>query len=266
MPLTAEPKSRAPVVREVPAVRRAVAVLFHLGRSQQAATLSQIARELGIVPSSCLHILRELTVSGLVVADGAAKTYALGPAVLSLAKYYQSSNRFVDLVRPHLLTLARRFEVDASAHEVDAMGHVSIVATADPDRDVQVRLPLGRRFPLLSGASGRLIAAFNGLAPAQLEQEFARVRWQNPPTLARWRREVQAARTSGIGVDEGCYRRGLTAIAAPVQVQPGPVTRIIGALCITGQLTPASRRQLTEALQGAAAAVAAELERQAGVA
>jgi DNA-binding IclR family transcriptional regulator len=251
------PKVQA--VREVPAVKRAVAVLFHLARKQQPASLSQIARELDIIPSSCLHILRELMSSGLVVSDAGTKTYGLGPAVLALAIQYNRNNRFVDVARPYLEEVARTFHVDVSAHESDGLGNLTVVTTTDASLDVEVRVPLGHRFPLLSGASGRCIAAFNHFSEADLKEQFQKVRWQGPISFARWREQVEKTRETGVGVDDGYYRKGLTTIAAPVLPGTGPVTRFIGALCISDQLTTTSRRQLTEALKKAASRIASDL-------
>src|SRR5207253_5995145 len=50
--------ARAVREREVPAVRRAVAILRLLGKSETALGVNAIARALGLVPSTCLHILR----------------------------------------------------------------------------------------------------------------------------------------------------------------------------------------------------------------
>ncbi|RYF82465.1 MAG: IclR family transcriptional regulator, partial [Comamonadaceae bacterium] len=49
-----------PVVRPVPAVSRALAILRLLGQHKEALTLKAISQELGMVTSTCLHILRVL--------------------------------------------------------------------------------------------------------------------------------------------------------------------------------------------------------------
>ena len=76
--------TRAAARREVPAVRRACGALWLLARHPQGLTLSRVARELEIIPSSCLHILRELGVGRLVTYDANTKLYRLGSGILSL--------------------------------------------------------------------------------------------------------------------------------------------------------------------------------------
>src|SRR3990172_10262009 len=53
-------------LRAVPAVTRAVAILRLLGRSEESLGVHAIARALGLVPSTCLHILRVFVAEALV--------------------------------------------------------------------------------------------------------------------------------------------------------------------------------------------------------
>ena len=250
---------KVPTLREVPAVKRAVSILFHLAETQQPLTLSQIARDMDIIPSSCLHILRELVSTGLVTAEVAGKAYSLGPAVLALAARYNRNSRFVEIARPAMEEVARAFHLDVSAHVSDGLDGLVVVATTGATGDVQVRVPLGYRFALLTGASGRCIAAFNQFSDAALKEQFLRVRWQLPLSFTRWQEQVADTRQTGVGVDDGFYRKGLTTIAVPVFPAAGNVIQFIGALCITAQLTATTRRQLTAALKRAAAQVASDL-------
>ena len=48
-----------PAVKRVPAVRRA-ALLWELSDRAAPMNLSQASRAVGVIPSTCLHILREL--------------------------------------------------------------------------------------------------------------------------------------------------------------------------------------------------------------
>src|SRR5262245_50759090 len=72
-------------VRQVPAVTRAVAILRHLGRSGEPLGVHAIARAVGIVPSTCLHILRALAAEEFVAVDPETKRYRVGAGLLSIA-------------------------------------------------------------------------------------------------------------------------------------------------------------------------------------
>ena len=87
---------------DVPAVRRASAMLWHLGHHPDGLSLSRIARDLEVLPSTCLHILRELGAARLVAYKAKDKLYRLGSGVLSLARQLTGQNRFVlgDMIWP----------------------------------------------------------------------------------------------------------------------------------------------------------------------
>jgi DNA-binding IclR family transcriptional regulator len=68
---------------EVPAVARAVRLLERLARDGRARSLAELARELGVGPSSLLAILSTLRRAGLVGRDATGR-YQLGPGLAAL--------------------------------------------------------------------------------------------------------------------------------------------------------------------------------------
>src|SRR3974377_1420641 len=75
-----------PRLRRVPAVSRALAILRLLGRSEKPMGVNQIGRELSLIPSPCLHILRVLMAGELVGFDPHTKLYSLDVGVLTIAR------------------------------------------------------------------------------------------------------------------------------------------------------------------------------------
>ena len=71
---------------KAPAISRAAAVLRLLGKTAQPMGVNAIARELGLVPSTCLYVLRALVEEELVAFDENTKRYTLEAGVLSLAR------------------------------------------------------------------------------------------------------------------------------------------------------------------------------------
>ena len=88
--------------REVPAARRAVAILRLLGANEEPLGVNAIARSLGLVPSTCLHILRVLVDEELASFDPASKRYALAAGVLTLARRFLRRDGFAELAQPAL--------------------------------------------------------------------------------------------------------------------------------------------------------------------
>ena len=77
--------AKAPAPK-TPAIARAAAILRLLGRSEVPMGLQAIAPELGLVPSTCLYVLRALVEEELVSFDPDTKRYALDAGVLTLAR------------------------------------------------------------------------------------------------------------------------------------------------------------------------------------
>lgn len=252
-------RAKTVTVRPVPAVKRGIEILFHMARAEEPHGVSRIARDLGILPSSCLHILRELVAGGLARFDDERKTYTLGPGILTLARAVSGKDAMVELAQGHIERIARRFGVKATASVYDGQGHIVVVASTQDEDDVHIHIPVGRRVPMLASATGRVLAAYGDWPVARLRQEFAKVRWQEPLSFDQWQREVGAVRAQGMAIDDGRYRRGITIIATPVFGADGVADKFIGALAVTGLLSARLRRELAQALKDAAAEISAGL-------
>lgn len=90
----------------MPAVSRAIAILRLLGRSREGMGVKAIADALGLVPSTCLHILRVLVSEDLVRVDPATKRYTLSAGMISLAHSVLAGGGFTQLAQPALDRLA----------------------------------------------------------------------------------------------------------------------------------------------------------------
>lgn len=243
-------EKQMPRVREVPAVRRACSALWLLARHPAGLPLSRVARELEIIPSSCLHILRELVAGRLVAYDANTKIYRLGSGVLALGREITQKNPFVQVAQPHLIELSREFVVGASAQERDGDDDLVVVAAASVLPGDMVTP--GGHVPLLTAASGLLMAAHNGFDESELRRRFARLRWQDPPDVKTWLADVRSVRRASHAVDEGRFRKGITAIAAPVFNADGTVDRAISVTAVSAQLDSSLRKKLARAVVAAA--------------
>jgi len=242
----AEAVKRAVRIREVPAVRRAAAILHLLARHGEGMNVSRLARELGMVPSTCLHIMRELAGAHLVSFEPQGKTYRLGMEVLSLANQLSSHDVFIQAAQPRLAQFARDYGVSASAHRREGDEIVVVAGVAASEGLVS---PLGVRVPCLSAAAGRLYATDSGWSDAQLRSHFERVRWQNRPEFAVWLKEANGAQALGYAIDEGHFRLGVTSIAAGIPDRHGHVLHTISINVISAQMDQKRRRSFIDGLQ-----------------
>ena len=125
---TTAPVKKSVRVRDVPAVTRSIAILRLLGRTNQALGVKAIADELGLVPSTCLHILRVLVSEELVKLEPGTKHYALGSGMISLARSVLKGGSFAQLAQPGLDRLASSFGVTAMGVEVTPKQTVVVLA------------------------------------------------------------------------------------------------------------------------------------------
>jgi len=234
--LRAESSRAEPRLRQVPAVSRALAILRLLGRSEKPMGVNQIARELSLIPSTCLHILRVLMAEELVAFDFDTKLYSLDVGVLTIARSALRPNSFSDLAQPVLRELTANFNVTACAIQVMSLEHVIVVAVTPATSSIRIHVDLGSRFPALSSAHGRCVAAFGGFRQSDVEARFRKLRWENGPRLDRWRTEVQKVQDTGYAVDAGNFVSGMTAVAAPVFGKKGRMTHGLALIGMSDQL------------------------------
>lgn len=235
--------------RQVPAVTRALAILRFLARSPDPIGVNPIARELGLVPSTCLHILRVLQDEGLVDFDSNTKRYSIGIGILPLARSALLRNTFSTLIQPKLSNLSETFDVTSIATQLAEPSQMVVVALSQSNIPFRLQVDLGSRFPALISATGRLFAAFNVQDDDALAENFAKLVWDHPPSLELWKEQVTQARERGYAVDQGTYISGVTVVAVPVFGTNGKMTRSIVAIGISERLKEKQIPKLAKAMQ-----------------
>lgn len=247
-----------PTIRPVPAVSRAIAILRLLGRSRASLGVKAIARELDLVPSTALHILRALVSEQLVRVD-ATKRYSLGVGMLSLARAVLETSGFADLVQPDLDRLSKDHAVTAIGVEVSGGEHMVVMALSRTRTPIRLHVDVGSRFPALISATGRCVAAFGGHPLAELKKRFEALRWQSTPSWKAWCEEVETVRRQGFAVDRGNYIAGITIVAVPVLDDRQRISHTLVCIGLSGQLGRAQLTALARDMQATAKTLASNL-------
>lgn len=240
--------STAQTHRQVPAVTRAVGILRRLGSADEPIGVNRLARELDLVPSTCLHILRVLTAEGLVEFDPASKRYSIGVGILPIARSAIQRNSFATLAQPMLNALSAAFGVTAMATQLVETRQMVVVALAHAQLPFRLSAELGSRFPELISATGRCVAAFNSYDETALQSAFAQLHWDHPPDFATWMAQVEQTRAAGYGVDHAQYISGVTIVAVPLFNTEGLMTRGLVAVGISGQVETAGIPKIATSL------------------
>lgn len=250
-----------PSVKRVPAVRRAVALLWELSDRAAPMNLSQASRAVGVIPSTCLHILRELVSAKLVSYDSNSKTYQLGSGIHDLANSALKVNHFAELAKPRLQKIANTFNMTATATSKADNQHLALTAFANPPSSISIRVSVGGRAPLFSGASGRVFAAFGDMTEKQIRHNFNQVNWVEPIAFTKWILQVQEAKHKGYAIDQEEFMVGVSAIAVPVYSPGNRVFHTIGVLAINPQLKKAKRIEIVNMLKENAEEISVNLIR-----
>lgn len=250
----------------VPAVERATSILLALGNGQGDATLTQLARHLGIHKSTAHNILETLTRHGFVSRDAATRRYRLGPTLTTLGRAAAVGPDLVALARPHLIRLQGLAGETVTLHARDGAGSV-ILASEESPHELKVGARPGHRLPPTAGAVAKVLLAFGSQTPPLPEQLPA----FTPRTIvsrARYLDELRRVRLAGVAYDEMEYLSGVRAVSVPVFAGTDALSEAIAAMSIVGvaaRISSAELRRLVRTLQSAARALSAALRPPAGL-
>ena len=142
------------LLRPVPAIDKAARVLRALADGGRPQGISELARTLNVSKGTLRDVLLTLDAHGLVVRDPDTR-FRLGPELRSLADASTPDLRL--LARPHLVSLMESFGETAILGLVHD-GKLEIADRAEPQTDLHMTAPLGRRLPLDKGAHGKVMA------------------------------------------------------------------------------------------------------------
>ncbi len=248
MPSTAVPDRQSGIAKDAPvgAVANAARILGHLAAAKVPLRLTQVSRPLGINTSTCLNILRTLAAEGLVRADAAAKTYALGRRLVELARDALSYGENLGALRPAMGRLAQKYGITIMLWGRLEAEHLILLAAAvgEPLRSIHVEL--GMRVPLLTGSMGRLFAT--ELDRATVRRLFDAVTWQKPVDFAHYLEEVAEASARGWALDAGSFNSAMWGLSAHASPPGAALDRVISAVLFADQHDAATIERIAEEL------------------
>src|ERR1700749_4509502 len=120
------------------AISPAAANMRVIGKSDRPLGVHSVARELNLVPSTCLHVLRALVAEEFVSFDPDTKRYALDAGVLTLARHWLRRNRFYDLAQPMLDRLSQEFEITMLGVQIVGLEHIVVVAVSQSGHNLHL--------------------------------------------------------------------------------------------------------------------------------
>lgn len=202
---------------EVPALRRAVAILRQLSASNRAVSAGALVRMLGLPRSSVYDLLGVLEELGMV--HRAESGYVLGPGVHELGASYLRTNPLQNLAAPLIRDLAEATRGTAQLAVLRGWETVYLLKERSVE-SVAVITAAGVRMPGYLTATGRAIMAHlpkaELLAALQGETEFVNRTGRGPRTYSQLSAELSLTRRRGHAVEDGEVTPGVRTVAAPV--------------------------------------------------
>lgn len=200
---------------QVPAARRALAVLRLLASSARPLAASAIARELGLPRSSAYHLLAAMAEDGFVTYLPEDRLWGLGVTAFEIGSAYLRQGPLERLARPLLVRLADRLG------EIVQLGvlhgpETLYLLKEQPLRHATLVTDVGVRLPAYLTASGRSMLAH--LPAAQVRAlfpgEFVDRTGAGPRSLRELRRLLADDARRGWAMEDEHVTKGFASIAA----------------------------------------------------
>lgn len=214
----------------VASIAKAMSVLRLLGASRLPLTMTEIARETGMTPSSCHDLVTTLVQLGFVQPSSVAKSYEIGSRFVRFAKQalYHAIRQPEDhgVVHREMNALSDRYNVHLSVMRPFGAGSYISTFTSEGSAPIRIRLPVGRVMPLFSGASGQIFAAYSQVAEADRARMIGEARI-DADERAAFEECCREAIRRGWASNDGRPAEQIAAIAFPILAPDG---HLLGAL------------------------------------
>ena len=236
----------------VGSVARAIALLDAVAEIDGGARVNELARRIGVNPSTASRLLATLEAGGLVERDPGGP-YRLGLRLVALSDRVLGQLDVRERARPWLIWLVEETGETATL-SVPGGGQAITVDFVPAPSSVVSLARLGRPSVAHATAAGKAMLAFGSLAepagPGEHELTvFTERTITDPGALAE---ELERIRAAGFAEAVGEREPDLNALAAPVLGRGGELVAILGLQGPASRLPAAKRRVLREPLVRAA--------------
>lgn len=237
--------------KPVGSVARAIALLDALADSEGGARVNELARRIGVNPSTASRLLGTLEAGGLVERTPGGP-YRLGLKLVALSDRVLGQLDVRDLARPRLTWLVRETGETATL-SVPGGGEAITVDFVPSPSSVVSLARLGRPSVAHATAVGKVMLAF-GFDQLAFDASAELIAYTertitDPGALAK---ELDAVRAAGSAEAVGEREPDLNALAAPVIGRGGELVAILGLQGPAARLPASTRRSLREPLLQAA--------------
>lgn len=237
--------------RRIGTVSSAFAILRLLARAGIPLGITAIAQYLKLTPSSAFNIAKTMVAENWLLFDDREKTYQLGPGIIDVMRQSLDPERAFDLIRSRVEPIAKAWSITAGIWRVQGERLIAGGSVVS-NNGMHIRINVGHRLPLLSGAAGRCVAAHADFSADQIARLFRKVRWECPLSFDQFIMEVELVRNRGWSLDVGNFVRGATTVAVPVFDDLGRIRSCLFGTMFSSQHPEEAYPALADELKAAA--------------
>lgn len=211
------PRSAPKEAGTIQALDRALDVLDLLAASS-GLTLSEVAAQMELPPSTVHRVLHTLAARGVVESDAATQTWHIGAATFRLGSAFMRRSGIVERARPVLRALMEHTGETANLGILNGDA-VLFVSQAETHETIRAFFPPGTRSPLHASGIGKALLAFGRpetLRDLLQDGEMKRFTDKTLTTAEAIGDDIARIRHRGFALDDEERTRGMRCIAAPV--------------------------------------------------
>lgn len=190
----------------VRAVERALAILNCFSESKFELSLTEIAREIGLAPSTTTRLISSLEKNNFLARNIENQKYYLGSKLAQLGNLCFSHMNFRKVAQPYMVELRDLFNESVSLYVVEGNYRVCI-ERVESTQSLRKVINIGRRLPLTRGASGKLLLSY-------LPKDKIRNILMDDPYVTE--AQLEEIKQIGYAISFAEREEGVTSIAAPV--------------------------------------------------
>ena len=248
---------------QVQSLARALAILNRLAAAEEGTTLTEVAQQVGLSPSTAHRLLTTLEGERYVHFDPERRLWSVGVQAFVAGSGFLKTRNLVAAARPHMRALMEDGGETVNL-AVEDEGEAIYLAQVECRQMMRAFARPGGRVPLHCSSVGKaLLSAMTDadLARVLHRHGLARVTIKTITTTPALRQDLAAARARGYAVDDEEHAVGLRCIAAvvfnesaaPVAAMSlsGPMARIPdGRIPVLGELVRRMADAATAGLGG----------------
>jgi len=211
----------------VQSVERAIELLYCFSPIEPELALNDFVKKTGLNRTTVFRLLTSLRNKNLIIKDETAGTYKLGLPFMGFAQIVTDNLNIRKAALPVMRTLAEKTNETISLNLIQDLNRIC-VEKVESTADIRQLIHLGSPYPILKGASGKLLLAYSS---PDLIQKVLEEEGNDDLNKDELLIELQNIKEKGYAFSMNERVIGAYAISAPII---GYNSQLIGGLSISG--------------------------------